>query len=167
MSFLSMLFFPSRRKHALRHVSTLALALTACLCTAACEPTVATRGNILDPDKLAEIKVNSSTREDVATKLGTPTQIGTFDEKTWYYIGRKTEQYSFFDPEVTEQKAVAIHFNDQGTVTGIDPLDLSTAQNITPADGETPTYGRDDTFIRQLLGNLAHPTPLSTKHTGQ
>ncbi|MBV8061490.1 MAG: outer membrane protein assembly factor BamE [Alphaproteobacteria bacterium] len=137
------------------------------LAIAACEPTVATRGNILDPDRLAEVKAGTSTREEVATKLGTPTQISTFDDKTWYYVGRRTEQYSFFDPEVVEQKAVAIHFNDQGIVATIEPLDLTTAQDITSADGETPTYGRNDTFIRQLLGNLSHPTPLGAKREGQ
>ena len=33
--------------------------------------------------------------------------------------------------------------------------------------GPESEMGRDDTFIRQLIGNLSHPTPLKTKQEGQ
>jgi outer membrane protein assembly factor BamE (lipoprotein component of BamABCDE complex) len=133
----------------------------------ACEPVIANRGNILDADKLAEIKAGTSTREEVATKLGTPTQISTFDDKVWYYVGRQTQQYSFLDPEVVKQKAVEIRFDDQGVVTTVTDLNLAEAHDIEPVDRATPTYGRDDTFIKQLIGNLAHPTPMQNKQEGQ
>jgi len=128
------------------------------LCTA-CTPIVANRGNILDPDKLVEIHVNSSTREEVAATLGTPTAVSTFDDKIWYYVGRQTEQSSFFDPDVIKQEAVEVHFDDKGVVVFLEKLDLSEAHDVEPAEGSTPTYGNDDTFIRQLLGNLGHATP--------
>ena len=145
----------------------LALTLLAAFALAACAPTLATRGNILDPDTLAAIKAGSSTREDVATRLGTPTQVSTFDDKTWYYVGEKTERYSFLDPEVLERKAIAVRFDDQGTVTSVQDLDLSSAEAITPIERRTPTYGSDNTFIQQLLGNLSHPSTLKTKKEGQ
>lgn len=126
---------------------------------AACEPTIANRGNILETEKLADIKVGSSTREDVASKLGTPTETSTFDDKTWYYVGRQTQQYSFLDPEVTKQQAIEINFDDKGVVTQVATLDLSKAQDINPVARSTPTYGNDNTFIEQLLGNLGHPVP--------
>jgi len=135
-----------------------ALAACAALLLGACEPTIANRGNIVDPDKLAEIKIGTSTREDVATKLGTPTEISTFDDKVWYYVGRQTRQYAFLDPEVVKQQAIEVHFDDKGTVVALDKLDLSSAQDIEPAPGATPTYGRNDTFLRQLLGDIAHPS---------
>jgi outer membrane protein assembly factor BamE (lipoprotein component of BamABCDE complex) len=124
-----------------------------------CEPTIANRGNIIDPEKLSEIKAGASTREEVAANLGTPTIVSTFDDKIWYYAGRQTEQYSFLDPEIMKQKVIEVKFDDQGVVTTIDNLDLSKEKDIDPVDRETPTYGNDDTFIKQLLGNLAHPHP--------
>lgn len=137
------------------------------LTLAACEPTVANRGNILDADRLAEIKAGTSTREDVATKLGTPTEVSTFDDKVWYYVGRQTEQYSFLDPEVVQQKAVEIRFDDKGVVTAVSNLDLAEAKDVEPIDRATPTYGHDDTFIKQLIGNLSHPSPMQQKKEGQ
>ena len=135
------------------------LPLLALLLLAACEPTIANRGNIIDQEKLAEIKAGESTREEVATKLGSPTQISTFDDKTWYYIGRQTEQYSFLDPEVLKQQAVEVQFNDEGVVTEVKNLNLADAREIDPVDDETPTYGQDNTFIKQLIGNLSRPSP--------
>ncbi|MGB9153863.1 MAG: outer membrane protein assembly factor BamE [Alphaproteobacteria bacterium] len=145
------------------------------LCAAAllgaCTPTVANRGNILDLETLAQIKPGITTREEVATKLGTPTSVSTFDEKIWYYVGRETVQYSFLTPDVVKQQAVEIDFNDQGIVTAAKNLDLSQAGEVATVERSTPTYGQQNTFIRELLGDLSHPMPSmgnqDPNHTGQ
>jgi outer membrane protein assembly factor BamE (lipoprotein component of BamABCDE complex) len=135
------------------------ITLCAAALLGACEPTVANRGNILDLDTLTQIKPGTTTREDVATKLGTPTSISTFDEKIWYYVGRQTEQYSFLAPDITKQQAVEIDFDDQGIVTAAKKLDLSQAADADPVERSTPTYGQQNTLIRELLGDLSHPMP--------
>jgi outer membrane protein assembly factor BamE (lipoprotein component of BamABCDE complex) len=135
------------------------LVLCAAALLGACEPTVANRGNILDLDMLAQIKPGTSTREEVATKLGTPTAVSTFDDKIWYYVGRQTEQYSFLTPEVLKQQAIEIDFDDQGVVTATKNLDLSQAADADPVDRATPTYGQKNTLLRELLGDLSHPLP--------
>lgn len=127
---------------------------------AACAPVVANRGNILETEKLAEIKVGASTREDVATCLGSPTQVGTFDENVWYYFGRNTEQYSFFDPETVKQKTVEVRFNDEGIVVAMNEIDPTATQEITPIDRQTPTYGHKTTIMEQLVGNLGRPAAM-------
>jgi outer membrane protein assembly factor BamE (lipoprotein component of BamABCDE complex) len=140
------------------HLFTCGIAACVLLLLGACEPTIANRGNILDPDRLAQVKVGTSTREEVIASLGTPTEISTFDDKVWYYVGRQTKQYSFLDPEVIKQQAIEVRFDDKGTVVALNKLDLASAQDIDMAPGATPTYGRDDTFLRQLLGDVAHPS---------
>ncbi len=134
------------------------LALLSLLAAVGCTPTVANRGHLVDPDKMAEIKVGESTRENVATILGTPSQIGTFDENVWYYFGRKTEQYSFLNPDVIKQQAVEVRFNDEGVVTEMKTLDPKLAEDISPAGDKTPTYGHETTVFEQLLGNIGRPT---------
>lgn len=140
------------------------IALLFCVALGACAPTMANRGNILDPDKLAEVKVGESTREQVAASLGTPTQVGLFDENVWYYFGRSTKQYSFLDPEIIKQQAVEVRFNDEGVVTKLEVLDPSLAQNIDPVGRRTPTYGHETTVFEQLVGNLGKPgSPVGKK----
>ena len=146
----------------------LILGLGALLITA-CEPTVANRGNVLDPDSLARITPGTTTREEVATILGTPTVISTFDEKVWYYVGRQTEQYSFLSPDVIEQQAVEVDFDDKGIVTAAKKIDQSKSADIEPVGRSTPTYGNEYTFLRELLGDLSHPMPnlKNQTHGGQ
>jgi outer membrane protein assembly factor BamE (lipoprotein component of BamABCDE complex) len=130
----------------------------------ACTPTIAQRGNLLDEDNLVDLKAGVSTREDVATKLGSPTQVSTFDEKTWYYIGQKTEQTSFMYPKTIEGRALKLSFNDTGVLQSIERLDIADARDIDPSDRRTPTYGRDTTFFDQLLTNLRRPIPAARKN---
>src|SRR6185437_4416551 len=55
------------------------------LSLAACSPTLDQRGNLPDPEKLAEIQPGVKTKDEVTKLLGTPSAVGTFDSKTWYY----------------------------------------------------------------------------------
>jgi len=142
------------------------IALCAAALLGACEPVVANRGNILDLDTLAQIKPGTTTREEVAAKLGTPTSVSTFDEKVWYYVGRQTEQYSFLSPDIIKQQAVEIDFDDKGIVTSAKKLDVSQAADAEPVERSTPTYGQQNTFLRELLGDLSHPMP-DLKQPGQ
>jgi len=93
------------------------------LAATACAPTVATRGNMTDPDAVASIRTGSTTRDQVASLLGTPTSVGTFDQNVWYYIGQKTEKTAFFKPEVLERRVVVVQFNDAGVVSDLKTLD--------------------------------------------
>jgi len=126
----------------------LALALTACT------PTVANRGAQIDPEKLATLKAGVSNRDTVISALGTPSLRGSFDDNVWYYVGRRTEQYAFFDPEVTEQQIVTIHFDDSGTIKTLETADKEAITAVDAASGETPTFGHETTWIQDLFGNI-------------
>ncbi|MFA4995254.1 MAG: outer membrane protein assembly factor BamE [Bdellovibrionales bacterium] len=132
----------------------------------ACQPTVANRGNMLDPELCAQIKPGETTREEVATKLGTPTAVSTVDENTWYYVGRQTEQISFLSPKVLQQQALEVNFDDRGIVTAVSNLDVSKAAEASPVDRETPTFGQRNSFLKELLGDLRHPRPVMNKSRG-
>jgi outer membrane protein assembly factor BamE (lipoprotein component of BamABCDE complex) len=124
------------------------------LLAAACAPTYATRGNIADADRIAAIKVGTSTRDDVADMLGTPTAQGTFDANVWYYIGQKTEKIAFLKPDIVERKVVVVQFDDGGVVRDVRQLDRSAGQDVGMVERSTPTAGRELNFIEQMLGNV-------------
>jgi len=121
---------------------------------AACAPIVATNGNLVEPDRLADLHEGTSNKSDVANTLGTPTATGTLDSNTWYYIGQRTEKVAFYAPEVVERKVVAFHFDDSSILRKIDQLDLSAGQEVDIVSRTTPTAGKDLGFLEQMLGNV-------------
>jgi outer membrane protein assembly factor BamE (lipoprotein component of BamABCDE complex) len=124
------------------------------LSVAACSPRIDSRGNLPDPDKLAEIKPGEHSRNDVAEILGSPSSIGVFDQETWYYISKRTEAVAFFEPEVAERQVIIVRFNKKGVVTGVETLGLEQGHGVDPVDRETPTAGAELTIMQQLLGNM-------------
>src|SRR5258706_8486866 len=81
----------------LRRISGLALAAA----IAACSPMVDTRGNMPPPEIVSTIQPGVTTRTQVSQLLGSPSSVATFNDRTWYYIGRKTETVAFMSPELT------------------------------------------------------------------
>ena len=133
------------------------LAVLILVALAACTPVTANRGNLVDADKLADVKAGSSTREEVASLLGSPTHVATFDERVWYYVGRRTEQESFFDPEAVDRKVIKIVFDDNGVVQTVDNKTADAPEDVDMVDRTTPTYGRANTLIQELFGGIGRP----------
>jgi outer membrane protein assembly factor BamE (lipoprotein component of BamABCDE complex) len=144
-------FHSARRKLVLPASIVVVLAASG---LAGCAPTIDQRGNLPEPDKLAQIHPGTTTREQVTKILGTPSSTGVFDDKNWYYISRRIKQVSFFDPDVLDQQVYIVNFDAAGVVRGVDHKDLKDGRDIEPAPGATPAPGRELTFLEQVLGNI-------------
>ena len=120
----------------------------------ACAPNIVQRGNLPDPELLSRIQPGSQTRNQVADILGSPSSVATFGEEIWYYISRQTQTIAFYEPEIIEQKVVAIAFDGDGRVKTIRTYGLEDAREIEPVARTTPTGGREITILEQLVGNL-------------
>ncbi len=120
----------------------------------ACSPREQIHGYLPDEERLAEVQKGVHDRASIEALLGSPSSVGTFEDKTWYYITRHTEKLAFFQEEVLDQKVVAIVFDDAGVVADIRQYDLSDGREIEPVDRETPTRGKELTILQQLLGNI-------------
>jgi outer membrane protein assembly factor BamE (lipoprotein component of BamABCDE complex) len=131
--------------------------LTIGFALAACSPVTANRGNLLDEERLAQIKVSETEQTQVQALLGPPTMIGTFDKNNWYYSGKRTERIAFLDPDVTEQRTVAIHFDDNGRVDKIAEVSPDQQIAVAPENRITPTTGRAMNVIDQLMENAGRP----------
>src|SRR5471030_3542173 len=82
------------------------------LILAGCTPIVANRGNMLDEERISQVKAGSSSKNDVFEALGSPSIVSTFDDNTWYYVGQRTERVGVFAPEVTDRKLIQVSFDD-------------------------------------------------------
>jgi outer membrane protein assembly factor BamE (lipoprotein component of BamABCDE complex) len=121
---------------------------------AACAPETNTHGVLPDKALISEIKPGVSSREDVTRILGTPSTVAAFDKETWYYIGARTEQVAFFQPDVLEHKVLVVHFDKAGKVEDVRDVDATKAPSVEFVDRVTPTRGRELTILQQLIGNV-------------
>src|SRR5258707_7578288 len=101
MGSISNRFNIARRQPGTHHVVRITAILLAIL-LAGCAVSEDQRGNLPDPDKLAEIKSGATTKEQVVKILGSPSSASTFDDDTWYYISRRVKQVAFFSPTVLD-----------------------------------------------------------------
>ena len=138
-----------------------ALTLVACI-----SPRIDQRGNKPDEDQVVQINPGVDDKNRVAELIGTPSTISTFDDKTWYYISKRTETTAFFDPDVTDQEVLAISFDDNGIVQNMKVYGQEDGRQIAYVDRTTPTEGNRLTIIQQLLGNLGRFNPSNDSKPG-
>lgn len=120
---------------------------------AACTPTKSVRGNLLQDYQISSVQAGVDTQSEVMRKLGSPTTTAPFDNKVWYYLGQETEKRGILDPEVKNERIVAVFFDENGVVTKLENVDPR--RNDVPYVREkTPTSGQEMTFMQQLLGNM-------------
>ena len=133
----------------------LALIVTAIFAVlSACAPRVDVRGNLPDPDLLANIEVDHITKREVASLIGSPSTISPLTDETWYYVSERTESFAFFASKIKERKVVAIRFDQTGVAREIKIFGLEDARKIKMVERATPTAGKEFTLIRQLFGNI-------------
>lgn len=120
----------------------------------ACSPNVATRGSMPEADLVALVTPGVHGSDDVRSILGAPSAVGTFDDRTWYYVGRRTEQYAFLRSKTVEQQVLIVRFGVDGRVATISRLDENDARQIALVERETPSAGRELGVFEQLFGNI-------------
>ncbi|MCF8495524.1 MAG: outer membrane protein assembly factor BamE [Alphaproteobacteria bacterium] len=137
------------------------------LAPAACTPTVAQRGNLVENHNLEQVVPMVHTRSDVLRILGSPTTVAPFDDKIWYYIGRETLKRGILDPEITKERVVKVTFNEEDIVLAVEEEASDHRLDIPIARTKTPTHGTDLTFMQQLLGNLGRFNPGTQEKPGR
>jgi outer membrane protein assembly factor BamE (lipoprotein component of BamABCDE complex) len=119
-----------------------------------CAASVEQRGNLPAQDRIAEIHPGNTTKDEVIKILGSPSSVSIFNDKSWYYISRRTEQFAFFDPDVVDQQVYVVNFDNQDVVKAVDHKGLEDGKEIIPVARATPAPGRELSFLEQVIGNL-------------
>ena len=126
----------------------------AMIALAACSPRTNTHGNLVDPEALGQIKAGEQTKEQVQNLLGSPSSVGAFDQNTWYYISKQTQQVAFLEPTVLEQKVVEIDFDGKGIVKSVHRFGEDDGKEIAIVSRTTPTRGKSLGVLDELLNTL-------------
>jgi outer membrane protein assembly factor BamE (lipoprotein component of BamABCDE complex) len=144
--------FIHRRRHASRGV-WLALAAATPLALSACSPPQELRGNLPDPGSIAQVTPGKTTKAEVTHLLGSPSNISTFDNSTWYYIARRSVRDALSEPQLVAQTVYVVQFDDSGVVKSFQQQDDNNT-DVAMIPRTTPASGKELSLIEQLLGNF-------------
>jgi len=119
-----------------------------------CAPIANVHGNMLEAEDVQQIESGITTKNEILSQFGSPSTTDAFDNSTWIYIGKKTEHFAFFQPDIQDQKILVVQFDEEDIVNSIKLYNQNDILNVNLDDEETPTAGDDITILQQLLGNI-------------
>lgn len=112
------------------------------------------QGHVLDQGTLAQVPVGSS-REQVLLALGSPSTTATFDREVFYYVSQTRQRSAaFMNKRLVDQRVLAVYFGADGRVANIANYGMQDGRVFDFINRTTPTGGREQTFLSQILGGI-------------
>ena len=124
------------------------------LVMAGCSSIVGHKGYLADEVILQSVQPGVDNRESVQRALGQPSFQSQFGEPVWYYVSSTTGQKPFTTPKITGHTVLAVRFDEAGNVISADRSGMEQVARINPENDETPTLGRERSFLEDLFGNI-------------
>jgi outer membrane protein assembly factor BamE (lipoprotein component of BamABCDE complex) len=126
---------------------------------AGCYPTVDHRGFNPEQMQLEKIENNISTKETVQDVLGSPSTTSLFPVEgknwtNWYYIYRKTETTSFFEPKVVDQLVVKVTLDEKDIVRNVETQKGIQGEKIKASKERTESTGYESSAMKDIFGNF-------------
>lgn len=151
-----------------RRVARAALLATLALGSvlAACAPTTRIHGYVPSQADVARITPGVDDIFSVEESLGRPSSSGLLQEGAWYYVQSTVSTFAFNAPEVVDRTVLAVNFDQNGIVTGIDRYGIEDGRVINLTTRTTDTGGRQMGVLEQLFGNLLNIDPASLAGQG-
>lgn len=126
---------------------------------AACSPIYRKHGYVPSEEELADIVPGVDTKDSVAQSVGVPSSSGVLRDSGYYYVSSLVRSRGGFEPTTISRELVAINFDAEGTVTGVQRFGLEDGRVVPLQRRVTASNLQDKTFLRQLLGNLGNFNP--------
>ena len=125
----------------------------------ACSPQYQNHGYIPPEDELEQIILGVDTRASVEETIGTPSTAGVVNESGFYYVRSRKRTFGALPSKEIERRVLAISFDNAGAVSNIETFGLERGQVVPLTRRVTASGVRDNSFIRQLLGNIGRFNP--------
>lgn len=128
--------------------------LAGLLGAAACAPVTTYNGFQARDDKPQDLKVGVDNKLSVLTRIGSPSVKSTFDPNIWFYVSQITDEYAYYKPRVRTRTVVRVTFGKDDKLTEVKTLDLKDGFQVAYDRRETPTRGRDLSWVEQIIGTI-------------
>ncbi|MFW8592764.1 outer membrane protein assembly factor BamE [Cribrihabitans neustonicus] len=128
----------------------------AALALAGCAAVYRKHGYVPAPELLDEVVVGVDTRDSVAESIGVPSSTGVLNDSGYYYVATRFRHYGAAEPRPVARDLVAISFDTAGVVQAVERYSLEDGRVVPLERRVTSSSVQDNTFLRQLLGNLGN-----------
>lgn len=128
--------------------------LVSALAAGGCSSIRESRGYIQDETLISSVQPGIDNQQSVAATLGRPSFTSQFGDPTWYYVSSITGRRPFVRPRIQEHSVLAVTFDAAGNVVATDRSGLEQVTYLRPDGAETPTVGRERSFLEDLFGNI-------------
>ncbi len=112
------------------------------------------RGYVVDGVLVNSVQAGIDNRRSVEATLGRPTFTSQYGDQTWYYISSVTGRKPFVRPSIKTHSVLAVKFDAAGNVVSTERSGVDQVAFLSPDGKETPTLGRERTFLEDLFGNI-------------
>lgn len=120
----------------------------------ACSSIRESRGYVVDGVLVNSVQAGIGNRRSVEATLGRPTFESQYGDKTWYYVSSVTGRRPFVRPKIDTHSVLAVKFDAAGNVVSTQRTGADQIAFLSPDGKETPTLGRERTFLEDLFGNI-------------
>jgi outer membrane protein assembly factor BamE (lipoprotein component of BamABCDE complex) len=145
---LSMIRLSARRPRTVLAAAILSIGAAGCISTES------QHGYMVPEFAVEQVPVGSS-KDQVLIALGSPSTTENFGGEAFYYISQTRKQAAAFLPDkVVSQRVLAVYFDGDDKVTRIADYGLKDGQAFDFVSRTTPTAGKDENFLNQVLGGV-------------
>jgi len=145
---LTMIRKTSRRPRVVLAAALLSMGVSGCISTES------VHGYVVPEYAVEQIPVGSS-KDQVLIALGSPSTTENFGGQAFYYISQTRKQSVAFMPEkVVSQRVLAVYFDSEDRVTRVADYGLKDGKVFDFVSRTTPTAGKDENFLMQVLGGV-------------
>lgn len=128
----------------------------------ACGPTYRNHGYVPPQEDLDQIVVGIDTRASVEETLGGSGSGSVLEDDALYFVRSRVRTVAMLEPEVIQREVVAVSFDDNGIVRNVEQFGLERGQIVSLTRRVTDSSVSNNSFFRQLLGNIGQFGPVGT-----
>ena len=108
-------------------------------------------------NKIENITINMSNKNDIIEAIGHPSSISKFNSNKWFYIERKQTNQSLFKlgiKKISKNNILVIEFNNQGLVKNKKLVDLNDMKELKYVKKITTKEFEQDNTIYNIFSSL-------------
>tara|TARA_Y100000768_G_C23502632_1_gene462185 strand:- start:69 stop:530 length:462 start_codon:yes stop_codon:yes gene_type:complete len=108
-------------------------------------------------NKLEDIVINKSNKNDIIEIIGNPSTISKFDSNKWFYIERKQTNQSMFKlgiKKISKNNILIIEFNNKGLVNNKKLVNLNDMNELKYVKKITTKEFEQDNTIYNIFSSL-------------